>query len=174
VVLGALAALLYALAEGLPRLRTVDVLAPGAALGFVVNRVGAFCGGAAWGTPTHLPWGVVYRSVVAYLWYRVPLGVALHPVQLYDAAVSLILFVLLLWMGGRRGLRPGEVAGTWLFLYGLARFFLEFLRGDPARDPLLGSAVTLAQVLSVAAVVAGGALWLRGSSASRTVGERVQ
>ncbi len=175
VVLGALAAMLYALAEGLPRLRTADALAPGVALGFAVNRMGAFCGGAAWGTPTHLPWGVVYRSVVAYLWYRVPLGVALHPVQLYDAAVSLVLFALLLWMAGRRGSRhDGEVAGAWLFLYGVARFFLEFLRGDPARDPLLGGAMTLAQLLSLVAVVAGGVLWLRGSSAAGRVGERAQ
>ncbi|MFP5230708.1 MAG: prolipoprotein diacylglyceryl transferase family protein, partial [Acidobacteriota bacterium] len=77
-LVGLLGATLYALAEGLPLLRTADVLAPGVALAFAVNRIGAFCGGAAWGTPTHLPWGVEYRSPVAYLWYRVPLGVALH------------------------------------------------------------------------------------------------
>jgi len=161
---GLLAAMLYALAEGLPLLRTADVLAPAAALAFCLNRIGAFCAGSAWGTPTGLPWGVVYRSPVAYLWYRVPLGVALHPVQLYDAAVSLGLFILLLVLGWRGRLaRAGEIAGAWLFLYGLIRFFLEFLRGDPAREPLLGGSVTLAQVLSVVAVIAGAALWLRRS-----------
>jgi phosphatidylglycerol:prolipoprotein diacylglycerol transferase len=161
---GLLAAILYALAEGLPLLRTADVLAPALALAFCLNRIGAFCGGSAWGTPTMLPWGVVYRSPVAYLWYRVPLGVALNPVQLYDAAVSLALFLLLLGLGrGGRWGRDGEIAGAWLFCYGLMRFFLEFLRGDPAREPLLGGAVTLAQVLSIVAVIAGAALWLRRS-----------
>lgn len=167
VLAGLLAALLYALAEGLPLLKTADALTPGVALAFCLNRIGAWFGGAAWGTPTHLPWGVVYRGPVAYLWYRVPLGVTLHPVQLYDAAVSLGLFVLLVGMGRRGGSRrDGEIAGAWLFLYGLLRFLLEFLRGDAAREPLLGGAVTLAQTLAVIAVVAGGLFWLRRDPAS--------
>jgi phosphatidylglycerol:prolipoprotein diacylglycerol transferase len=163
---GLLAAALYALAEGLPLLRTADAIAPAVALAFCFNRIGAFFGGSAWGRPTHLPWGVVYRSPVAWLWYRVPLGVVLHPVQLYDAAASLVFFILLLWMGRRGGWRrDGEIAGAWLFLYGVIRFFLEFLRGDPAREPLLGGALTLAQLLSIGAVLAGGALWLRSQPA---------
>jgi phosphatidylglycerol:prolipoprotein diacylglycerol transferase len=170
VLVGSLGALLYALAEGLPVLKVADVLAPAVALAFAVQRIGAFFGGSAWGTPAQLPWGVVYRSPVAYLWYRVPLGVALHPVQLYDSAASLVIFLLLLSMGrrgqtGRLGEgwagQAGEIAGAWLFLYGLIRFFLEFLRGDSARTPLFGGAVTLAQVLAVGAVVAGGVLWMR-------------
>jgi phosphatidylglycerol---prolipoprotein diacylglyceryl transferase len=160
---GALAAMLYALSEGLPLLKTADALAPAAALAFCLNRTGAFCAGSAWGTPTRLPWGVTYRSVVAWLWYGVPLGVRLHPVQLYDAAASLAIFILLIVIVQRRGAREpgGEVAGAWLFLYGVARFFLEFLRGDPAREPLLRGAVTLAQVLGIAGVFLGAALWLR-------------
>ncbi len=108
VFVALLAGVLYSLAEGLPLLRTVDALAPAVALAFSINRVGAFCGGSAWGTPTRLPWGVTYRSVVAYLWYRVPLGVRLHPVQIYDAAVSLAIFALLMWML-RRGLTEAQV-----------------------------------------------------------------
>jgi phosphatidylglycerol---prolipoprotein diacylglyceryl transferase len=160
--IGVVASVLYALAEGLPLRRTMDALAPATALVFCLNRIGAYCGGAAWGTPTRLPWGVVYRSPVAYLWYGVPLGVKLNPVQLYDAAASLAIFVLLVWMVWRRvpG-HDGEVAGTGLFLYGLSRYFLEFLRGDAVREPLLHGAVTLAQVLAVAAVIAGGVLWVR-------------
>ncbi len=167
VFVALLAGLLYSLAEGLPLLRTVDALAPAVALAFSINRVGAFCGGSAWGTPTRLPWGVTYRSVVAYLWYRVPLGVRLHPVQIYDAAVSLAIFALLMWML-RRGLTkgPGEVAGAWLFLYGLSRFFLEFLRGDAGREPLFGGALTLEQALATLAVLFGGALWLRKDPAA--------
>jgi phosphatidylglycerol:prolipoprotein diacylglycerol transferase len=170
VLAGLLGALLYALAEGLPVLKVADALAPAVALAFAVQRIGAFCGGSAWGTPTHLPWAVVYRSPVAYLWYRVPLGVAVHPVQLYDAAASLGICVLLLWIGRRGWLKDGEIAGAWLFLYGVMRFFLEFLRGDPARTPLFGSAVTVAQVLAMGAVVVGGALWMReGPVPERTV-----
>ncbi len=173
VFVALLASVLYSLAEGLPLLSTMDALAPAVALAFCINRTGAFCGGSAWGTTTRLPWGVTYRSIVAYLWYRVPLGVRLHPVQLYDAAVSLAIFALLVWMR-RRGItvRAGEIAGAWLFLYGLCRFFLEFLRGDAARDPLFSGALTLAQLLSILAVLLGGGLWLRRLPAPEPVTEQ--
>jgi phosphatidylglycerol---prolipoprotein diacylglyceryl transferase len=154
---GALAAVLYALAEGLPLLRVADAAAPAAALGFAISRAGAFCAGLGWGTPTTLPWGVTYRSAVAWLWYRTPLGTRVHPVQLYDAAASLAILALLLAMPHRR---DGEAAGAWLFLYGVGHFFLEFLRGDAVREPALGYLLTMAQGLAVLAVVVGGALWL--------------
>ncbi len=153
---GVAAAALYALAEGLPLLRTADAVAPAAALAFAINRIGAFCAGLDWGTPTRLPWGVTYRSVVAYLWYQTPRGVALHPVQLYDAAASGAIFALLLFLPHRR---DGETAGAWLFLYGISRFFLEFFRGNA--EHVLGGALTVTQLLAVVGVVAGGALWLR-------------
>jgi phosphatidylglycerol---prolipoprotein diacylglyceryl transferase len=164
-LLGAAAAALYALAEGLPLMRVADAAAPAAALGFAINRVGAFCAGQAWGTPTALPWGVTYRSAVAWLWYRTPLGTQLHPVQLYDAAASLAILAMLLCMPRQH---DGETAGTWLFLYGLCRFFLEFLRGDAVREPALGGVFTLAQGLAVLAVIAGGALWLRREAEPKT------
>ena len=154
--IGVAAATLYALAEGLPLLRTADAAAPAIAIAFAINRIGAFCAGLDWGTPTSLPWGVTYRSVVAYLWYQTPRGVVLHPVQLYDAAASLAICVLLLLLPH---CRDGEIAGAWLFLYGLGRFFVEFFRGDAQH--VLGGALTVAQLLAVVAVLAGGALWLR-------------
>lgn len=155
VAIGIFAAALYALADGMPLLSVADAAAPGLALAFAINRLGALCGGLAWGRPTKLPWGVMYRSFVAYLWYRVPLGVKVHPVQLYDAGASLVIFALLAAMRRRRA---GEIAGAWLFLYGLARFFIEFFRGDEA--PVVAG-LTLPQLLAILAVLAGGALWLR-------------
>jgi phosphatidylglycerol:prolipoprotein diacylglycerol transferase len=161
VAIGLLAASLYALAEGLSLLRTSDAVAPAAALAFAINRVGAFLGGAAWGTRTTMPWGVIYRSEIAWIWYKTPLGMKLHPVQLYDAACSLAIFALLLWMGRTPREQAGEIAGAWLFLYGVTRFFLEFYRGDAAALRFLGGALTLAQVLAAIAVVAGGLLLMK-------------
>ena len=159
--IGLVIAVLYALAEGLPVLRITDAAAPAAALAFAINRVGAFFAGLSWGKPTTLPWAVTYHDVVAYIWYRTPLNVALHPVQLYDAAASLVLFALLLWMPIRR---PGEAAGLWLFFYGFCRFFLEFLHGSMTREPVFGGVLTLSQAIAVTAVLAGGILWLRRDS----------
>jgi phosphatidylglycerol---prolipoprotein diacylglyceryl transferase len=159
---GAAAAALYALAEGLPLLRIADAAAPAAALGFAISRVGAFCAGLGWGTPTALSWGVTYRSALAWLWYRTPLGTRVQPVQLYDAAASLAILALLLFMPRHR---DGEIAGAWLFLYGIAHFFLEFVRGDAVGDPALAGVFTVAQGLCIVAVIAGGTLWLQRSEA---------
>ncbi len=154
--IGVAAAALYGLAEGLPLLRTADAAAPAIALAFALNRMGAFCAGLDWGAPTRLPWGVTYRSVVAYLWYQTPRGITLHPVQLYDAAASLAICVLLLLLPHRR---DGETAGAWLFLYGLCRFFVVFYRGNA--ELVRGGALTVAQLMAMVAVLAGGVLWLR-------------
>ncbi len=158
-VLGLIAALLYAAAEGLPVLRVLDCLAPAAAVFLVLNRIGAFLAGLDFGWPTTLPWGVKYTSLLSAIWYHTPLGIALHPVQLYDAGTSLVILRVLLWRLPRRR-QDGELAGMWLFLYGAASFLFSLVRGD---DQLL-----LLQVAAILAVIAGGILWL-GRPASEAV-----
>lgn len=152
VALGIGAGVLYALAEGLSVLSTADALAPAAALGFAINRVGAFLAGIGFGTPSSVPWAVTYTSRLAALWYRTPLGVSLHPVQIYEAAFSLAVFALLLWELPRRR-REGELAGTALFLFGVANSLLSIWRAETAR-------LALTLVLSVLGVLAGATLWL--------------
>ena len=150
------AAMLYALAEGLPLLPVLDCLAPSAAAAIGINRAGAFVAGLDYGTPTVLPWSVTYTSRIAALWYQTPLGVRLHPVQLYEAAASLLILALLLWWLPLRS-QPGEVAGAWLFLYGFSSFFLRFFRAG-------SETLSLVQPIAAVAVIAGGALWARRKS----------
>lgn len=125
VLLGFAAAILYALAEGLPILRVLDCIAPSAALALVLNRTGAFFAGIDYGVAAPHAWGVTYTSRIAALWYHTPLGVRLYPVQLYEAIASLVIFALLAWWLPRRT-QDGELWGAWLFLSGFAGFFLAF------------------------------------------------
>lgn len=153
MVAGLGAAILYALAEGLPVLIMLDCLAPAAALAMGINRIGAFLAGLDYGTTTPSHWSVIYTSRVAALWYRTPLGIRLHPVQLYEAAASLLILAVLVWWLPRRS-QDGELAGAWLFLYGFSSFFLSFYRAGSGLIPL-------AEPLAIAAVIAGAALWVR-------------
>jgi len=156
VTLGIAAAVLYALSEGLPLLRVADSLAPAAALAVVLNRIGAFLAGLDFGTATALPWSVTYTSRIAALWYRTPLDTPLHPAQLYEATAALIAFALLMWWLPRLRTdhrRDGELAGAALFLYGVSSPFLAIYRANQPHP-----AFSLA--LSIAAVLAGAALWL--------------
>jgi phosphatidylglycerol:prolipoprotein diacylglycerol transferase len=152
LAVGVAAGVLYALAEGAPVLCVADALAPAAALGYVINRVGAFVAGADFGTPSSLPWAITYTSRIAALWYRTPAGVPLHPVQLYQAAATLVVFALLIWWIPRRH-REGELAGMALFAFGVANPVLGLWRADSAQ-PAFSIAI------SVVAVLGGAALWL--------------
>lgn len=127
LAVGLAAGLLYALAEGLPLLRTLDCIAPAAALALGFNRIGAFLAGLDFGLPSTRAWNVVYASPIAAFWYGTPLGVPLSPVQLNDALLSFLLFLGLLWWLPRRT-QDGELWGVWLFLYGAAAYFLAFQR----------------------------------------------
>ena len=160
VALGIGAGILYALAEGLPVLGVADAIAPAAALAIAINRVGAFMAGVGFGTPSSSPWAVTYTSRIAALWYHTPVGVPLHPVQLYEAAASLIAFALLMWWLPRR-MHMGELAGVALFLFGSANPVLNLWRAD-LEHPAWGLA------LSAAAVLAGAVLLLdRGAKPHR-------
>jgi phosphatidylglycerol---prolipoprotein diacylglyceryl transferase len=163
---------LYALAEGLPLLRTADCAAPALALGFTLNRIGAFFAGIGYGTPTAQPWGIVYASHIAALWYRTPLGITLHPVQLYVAAASALLFALLAWRLPHRK-QDGDIMGAWLFLYGLAIFFLSLYDGDTTGREIFNGAITITQALASCAVIAGGLIWIRKSAPVQRPAETV-
>ena len=144
----------------LPVLKICDAFAPGVALGHAIGRIGCFAAGCCYGKPTSLPWGVTFTNPLAEQWSGTPLNKALHPTQLYESAVELVNFFLLAWLLKRKQF-DGQVIGSYMFLYGMARFFLEFLRDDPERGSVFGGALTLTQLVSILLVVAGGLLWLR-------------
>jgi len=161
LVLAVLVAWWYIRRNRIPVLRTCDAFAPGIALGHAIGRLGCFAAGCCWGKPTHLPWGVTFTNPLAALLVGTPLGVRLHPTQIYEMLVELANFFLLTWLLRRKKF-DGQVIGAYMFVYGIARFFLEFLRDDPDRGSVLGGLMSGTQLLAIGLVIAGGVLWMRG------------
>jgi phosphatidylglycerol:prolipoprotein diacylglycerol transferase len=157
LLLGFAAVVLFVLAEGLPFLRVLDCGALAATLPLAIASVGAFLAGAHYGLPTTSGWSVTYTNPFAWMWYGTPLAVRLYAVQLYGALAFVVIFIVQLWWLPRRK-QDGELAGGWLFLAGLAGFFLDFYR------PASQSHFWIHQPVFVAMVVAGGALLLRRNS----------
>jgi phosphatidylglycerol:prolipoprotein diacylglycerol transferase len=156
--LGIFAGLLYMTLKRMPWLATLDAAAPAWALGQAVLMVGCLFAGCDYGRPTAMPWGIVFHSRWAALWNGTPLGIRLHPVQIYLCAVELVLCLLLLWWLPRRR-QAGEVAGAWMFLSGLAQFFLDFYRGDN-RLLIFDGALSLTQAIDFCMVIVGALLLL--------------
>jgi phosphatidylglycerol:prolipoprotein diacylglycerol transferase len=122
-------------AAGLTFWQFADAAVPGLALGQAIGRVGCFAAGCCWGTPCDAPWGVVFPAGTVAR-EGMPWGAALHPVELYEAALALAICVALVALHGRRRC-AGEVAIAYLVVYPVARFTLEFWRGD-SRGELFG------------------------------------
>jgi len=147
----------YMKKQDMPVLSTSDIFAPGLALGHGIGRLGCFAAGCCWGKPTHLPWAVTFTSQDTTT--GVPLGIPLHPTQLYEAfAEGLICLILLTVL--KRAHKDGAVIGLYLVLYGLVRFGVEFLRMHDSSNPL-GGPFTLEQWISLVAAAAGAYLLVR-------------
>jgi phosphatidylglycerol:prolipoprotein diacylglycerol transferase len=140
--------------------KVLDAFAPGVAIGQAVGRQGCFAAGCCWGRPTDAPWGVVFGEE-AHRITGVPLGVHLHPTQLYESAAALIIFLFLYWLHRRKRF-DGQIIAAYAVLYGLTRFTIEFFRDDPRGD-ILGlttlTGLSTSQLISLL-LVAGGVAFL--------------
>lgn len=119
----------------LPWWKTADAFAPGIALGQAIGRQGCFAAGCCWGRPTGVPWGVEFTER-GHEVTGVPLGVHLHPTQLYESFAALAIFFFLLWLHRRKAF-SGQVILAYAALYAAARFVVEFYR-DNFRGDFLG------------------------------------
>ena len=129
LILAVVVALWYIRRIGLPLWTTCDVFAPGIALGHVVGRFGCFFAGCCYGRPTTLPWGITFTDPFAAANVGTPLGIALHPTQLYEAGAEFLILMFLL-LTERKG-RPfaGRTFWMYMLLYAVSRFIIEFYRG---------------------------------------------
>jgi phosphatidylglycerol:prolipoprotein diacylglycerol transferase len=103
------------------RVKTGDSFAVPVAAAVAIGRLACFSAGCCYGTPTSLPWGVVFRTADAQ---------PRHPTQLYEASFHLAAAVILyvLW---RRGLLRGQLIKLYIIAYLVYRFFSEFIRPEP-------------------------------------------
>jgi phosphatidylglycerol:prolipoprotein diacylglycerol transferase len=148
----------------LPALKLMDVVSPSLMLGAAIGRLGCFSAGCCWGSQTRVAWAVTFTDPYANTLVGTPLGVALHPAQLYNFAAAFAIFLFLLWLG-RRQRFEGQLFAALAILYGASRFVTEFFRGDPGRDLGFTAALTQAQLAGIFLVLAGAVVWWRGRAA---------
>jgi phosphatidylglycerol:prolipoprotein diacylglycerol transferase len=149
VIAAVAAGVLYMRHRKIPILAMADAGAPGIALGYAIGRVGCFLNGCCYGTPTDLPWGIVFPHAETH--------VASHPTQLYATVLNLLL------MGGlialyRRPHRVGQVMAAYVVGYSVYRFLIESLRKGVTAE-VLAFGLTEAQVFSLVCVALGIAWW---------------
>ena len=143
----------------LPLLKTADIFAPAIALGHGIGRIGCFTAGCCWGDRCDLPWAVTFRSPEAHERVGVPLGVPLHPTQLYEAIAEFAIFGILYWRFHKPH-REGAIISLYLVMYSTVRFIVEFFRYHEQGN-LWGGPLDTSQVISLGLLALGAAYFVR-------------
>jgi phosphatidylglycerol:prolipoprotein diacylglycerol transferase len=145
---GAVCVLAWAWWRGVFDLATVDLAAVPLAIGYAIGRIGCqLSGDGDYGKAWDGPWAMAYPHGT------VPTTETVHPTPIYET-VTMGLVAWGLWRA-RDAVRPGALFALWLLCAGVERFFVEFLRRNPAGA--LG--LTTPQFESAAMALAGAA-WL--------------
>jgi len=116
-----------------------DLLTTLAPPGLMLGRIANFINGELWGTPTTVPWAVIFPQS-APVGTPVELITPRHPSQLYEAALEgLVLLIYTQWRLWRTDVlkHPGRLGGEFLLLYAIVRIIGEQFRA-PDSPPILG------------------------------------
>ncbi len=162
-MLGVIVAMtLFAWRRSISFLEIGDAVAAAVPIGLFFGRIANFINGELFGRASEAPWAMVF-----------PHGgpVARHPSQLYEAVLEgLVLFLILFWFARRKRIpeTAGQIGGLFLIGYGLARSFVEFFREPDAHlGLLLGSSVTMGQILSLPMILVGLFLLVRSHGGAK-------
>lgn len=128
-----------------------DMATPAVALGHAIGRIGCFLAGCCWGRECSAPWAVTFTDPAAERNVGVPIGIPLHPTQLYESIGLFALCGLLLLFEKRRW--PGQTFAWYLGSYAILRGTIEFFRGDP-RGSVLGGSVSTSQLIALTGLAA--------------------
>ena len=137
----------------LPLWKTADVFAPSIALGSVFGRVGCLLNGCCYGRVCQMPWAITFTNPQAHQYSGTPLGIPLHPTEVYDALLNLLLYGLLAWMFRHKKF-DGQIFSTYLILYSIFRSVVEYFRGDYPDDHI-HAGLTSAQLVSIPIFISG-------------------
>jgi phosphatidylglycerol:prolipoprotein diacylglycerol transferase len=158
----------------LPLATMYDATAPALALAYAVGRMGCFLVGDDYGRYTDSPVGIAFpkgappstagylRSIGESVPQQIPdtAVVTVHPTQLYEVGLALIMFAIL-WRLGRRHLRVGQLFAVYLVLYAIERFVIEFVRAKGDIVGIGGIGLSTSQIVSVVLFLLGAFLWVK-------------
>lgn len=149
---GTIGGWLYAVIAKVPDIpRGLDIGAMGGILGMAVGRIGDIINGEHFASDTTMPWGLVYTHPDSPSYITLgPNAEPQHPAVAYEMIGDLLIFAILVLLFVRVN-RMGITFFAWVFLYGLLRTLVSFLRVDDI--VLLG--LRTAQLIGIGAMVVG-------------------
>jgi len=148
-----------------PWLTFANIIGPLIFLGYAIGRLGCFLVGDDYGIPTNLPWAMSFPKGIPptttnifsdlYPWIDIsgyePGLITVHPTQLYEAMICFLLFFIM-WKYRNFPMIKDSLFFLYLFLAGIERFFIEFLRTN---QKYILEILSGAQVISLGMILIG-------------------
>ena len=159
IIGGAIAATIFCKRQKISTWIMADIFMPAVILCQAIGRRGNFFNSEAFGSPTELPW-----KLLIPINRRPPDFINdsyFHPTFLYESVWNIGVFAILMFAFLRfPKLKTGTITMLYAIAYSLGRFWIEGLR----TDSLMVGGLRTAQMISLAAIVAGifGLVWLYG------------
>lgn len=150
--------LLYLKTKKLPVLKIADIVVPALGLGIFITRIGCFLNGCCFGTPTDVPWGVVFPS-------ESPAGYCfpdqhIHPAQIYSSLYGLLIFGAIIFLERIKKF-DGFLLYLFFIFYGISRFTVDMFRyyeNSMVLVQIKNFALSVNQGISLLMVILGGSL----------------
>lgn len=124
-----------------------DPVLPLASIGIGLGRLGNFINAELYGRVTNVPWAMIFPTD--------PQKLPRHPSQLYEIFLEGIVLFVVSFLMLRKISKPGIAFWTWIGLYGLFRFLVEFVREPDTQLGFVLGPLTMGQVLSLFMVISG-------------------
>ncbi|MFH1128634.1 MAG: prolipoprotein diacylglyceryl transferase [Candidatus Omnitrophota bacterium] len=134
LILGVFSAILYIRSKKLSIYKVFDLVIPFVALAQAIGRVGCLLNGCCYGKVSE-KFGIYFEVHNA----------SLLPTQIYSSLLLVLIYIILRFLQDRPH-RVGQIFFSYLLLYSLKRFFIEYWRDD---NSVIFAKLTLFQALSI-------------------------
>ncbi|MFW5760488.1 MAG: prolipoprotein diacylglyceryl transferase [Cyclobacteriaceae bacterium] len=129
----------------MPVMSMLDVMAGVALLVHMFGRMGCFLAGCCHGLPADHALAVTFTHPASK---ADPLGVPLHPTQLYEVFMLLVIFAAISVIRKRKQFE-GQLFLVYIILYAIGRSIIEIFRGDEIRGFVLDGIISHSQFISI-------------------------
>jgi phosphatidylglycerol:prolipoprotein diacylglycerol transferase len=136
--------------------KLLDLISPGYALALSIGRIGCFMGGCCYGKHTDSSWGVYFTHCMAPASQKLQ---PLIPIQLISSILLFILTLLLIYIYIKSS-SPGNSIITFIIIYSISRFIIEYFRDDSRHYVF---SLSDGQIYSILMLIAGIILIFRES-----------
>jgi phosphatidylglycerol:prolipoprotein diacylglycerol transferase len=124
-----------------------DIIMSAVPFGYTLGRLGNFINGELYGRVTTSSWGMYFP--------KDPTCLLRHPSQLYEAFFEGLLLFLILWSLRKTKILDGFIFLLYFIGYGVARFFIEYIREPDSQLRFVLGDFTMGQILSICMVLGG-------------------